>query len=74
MSKIEANIIAPATGTTLTLGESGDTLQVGAGASFTLGNISAGTITASGTITGPTTVTLEILDSSGTVVKSVRGV
>tara|TARA_R100000995_G_C3471790_1_gene118714 strand:+ start:545 stop:1132 length:588 start_codon:yes stop_codon:yes gene_type:complete len=32
MSKIETNTIAPSTGTTLTLGESGDTVQVGTGA------------------------------------------
>ena len=31
MSKIETNTIAPSTGTTLTLGESGDTVQVGTG-------------------------------------------
>ena len=33
MSKIETNTIAPSTGTTLTLGESGDTVAVGSGAS-----------------------------------------
>jgi len=33
MSKIEANTIAPSTGTTLTLGESGDTVALGSGAS-----------------------------------------
>ena len=33
-----------------------------------------GTATFTGTVTGPTTVTLEILNSSGTVVKSIRGV
>ena len=32
MSKLEANTIAPSTGTTLTLGESGDTVAVGSGA------------------------------------------
>tara|TARA_A200000159_G_C7239073_1_gene303719 strand:- start:46 stop:600 length:555 start_codon:yes stop_codon:yes gene_type:complete len=32
MSKIETNIIAPSTGTTLTIGESGDTVQLGTGA------------------------------------------
>ena len=31
MSKIEANTIAPSTGTTLTLGESGDTVTLGSG-------------------------------------------
>ena len=32
MSKIETNTIAPSTGTTLTIGESGDTVTLGAGA------------------------------------------
>lgn len=32
MSKIETNTIAPSTGTTLTLGESGDTVTLGSGA------------------------------------------
>ena len=31
MSKLEANTIAPSTGTTLTLGESGDTIAIGSG-------------------------------------------
>jgi hypothetical protein len=34
MSKLEANTIAPSTGTTLTLGESGDTVSLGTGASL----------------------------------------
>ena len=29
MSKIETNTIAPSTGTTLTVGESGDTVNIG---------------------------------------------
>ena len=33
MSKLETNTIAPSTGTTLTLGESGDTVALGSGAS-----------------------------------------
>jgi hypothetical protein len=37
MSKLEANTIAPSTGTTLTLGESGDTVQVGTGVTNNLG-------------------------------------
>ena len=37
MSKLEANTIAPSTGTTLTLGESGDTVQIGTGATNSLG-------------------------------------
>ena len=37
MSKLETNTIAPSTGTTLTLGESGDTVQVGTGATNNLG-------------------------------------
>jgi len=32
MSKLETNIIAPSTGTTITLGESGDTVALGSGA------------------------------------------
>ena len=35
MSKIETNTIAPSTGTTLTLGENGDTVALGAGATAT---------------------------------------
>ena len=35
MSKIETNIIAPSTGTTLTIGESGDTVTLGSGATQT---------------------------------------
>lgn len=34
MSKLEANTIAPSTGTTLTIGESGDTVTLGSGASL----------------------------------------
>ena len=37
MSKLETNTIAPSTGTTLTLGESGDTIQVGTGVTNSLG-------------------------------------
>ena len=33
MSKIEVNTVAPQCGTTLTLGESGDTVTLGSGAS-----------------------------------------
>ena len=29
MSKLEANTLAPSTGTTLTVGESGDTVNIG---------------------------------------------
>ena len=35
MSKLEANTIAPSTGTTITLGESGDTVALGSGATQT---------------------------------------
>ena len=35
MSKLETNIIAPSTGTTITLGESGDTVALGSGATQT---------------------------------------
>ena len=39
MSKIETNTIAPSTGTTLTLGESGDTVNLGSGVSSGFGKI-----------------------------------
>lgn len=35
MSKLETNIIAPSTGTTITIGESGDTIALGSGATQT---------------------------------------
>ena len=35
MSKLETNIIAPSTGTTITIGESGDTVALGSGATQT---------------------------------------
>jgi hypothetical protein len=41
MSKIETNTIAPSTGTTLTLGESGDTIALGSGIS-SISGLSAG--------------------------------
>ena len=59
MSEIQANKISPATGTGLTLGDSGDTLTLTAGANLTLGGSSTtitipsgATITNSGTATG----------------------
>ena len=59
MSEIQANKISPATGTGLTLGDSGDTLTLTAGANLTLGGSSStitipsgATITNSGTATG----------------------
>tara|TARA_Y100000114_G_scaffold44722_1_gene40368 strand:- start:307 stop:828 length:522 start_codon:yes stop_codon:yes gene_type:complete len=39
MSKLEANTIAPSTGTTLTLGESGDTVNLGSGVSSGFGKV-----------------------------------
>jgi hypothetical protein len=39
MSKIETNTIAPSTGTTLTLGESGDTVNLGSGVSSGFGKV-----------------------------------
>ena len=39
MSKIETNTIAPSTGTTLTLGESGDTVNVGGTAGTGFGKV-----------------------------------
>lgn len=44
MSKIQVDLVAPSTGTSLTIGESGDTLLVGSGASFAATNIANGTI------------------------------
>jgi len=59
MSEIQANKISPATGTGLTLGDSGDTLTLTAGANLTLGGSSStitipsgATIANSGTATG----------------------
>ena len=59
MSEIQVNKISPATGTGLTLGDSGDTLTLTAGANLTLGGSSTtvtipsgATITNSGTATG----------------------
>ena len=59
MSEIQANKISPATGTGLTLGDSGDTLTLTAGANLTLGGSSStitipsgATITNNGTQTG----------------------
>jgi|TARA_R100001015_G_C4625018_1_gene183386 hypothetical protein len=44
MSKIQVDLVAPSTGTSLTIGESGDTVAVGSGASFAATNIANGTI------------------------------
>ena len=70
MSKIETNTIAPSTGTTLTLGESGDTVQVGTGATangFGLAMADQWRLTTN--LTGVTsqfiTANLEQIDSSG---------
>ena len=59
MSEIQANKLSPATGTGLTLGDSGDTLTLTAGANLTLGGSSStitipsgATITNSGTASG----------------------
>ena len=70
MSKIETNTIAPSTGTTLTLGESGDTVAVGSGATangFGLAMADQWRLTTN--LTGVTsqfiTANLEQIDSSG---------
>jgi len=59
MSEIQANKLSPASGTALTLGDSGDTLTLTAGANLTLGGSSTtitipsgATITNNGTATG----------------------
>ena len=55
MSKIETNTIAPSTGTTLTLGESGDTITAGSSVTNNLQNGTDGTWTS--TVTYSTTLT-----------------
>ena len=68
MSKIETNTIAPSTGTTLTLGESGDTVQVGTGATASgFGGITEADqyryTASSGGISGDITSNLERVDT-----------
>ena len=44
MSEVKVNNITPRSGTSLTIGGSGDTVSVGSGASFAATNIANGTI------------------------------
>ena len=69
MSTLETNLVQPATGTTLTLGASGDTIAVGTGATNNLGITVADQWRLSASLTGVTsqyiTANLEQIDSSG---------
>ena len=67
-SEVSANKLSPATGTTLTLGASGDTIAVGSGAStsgFDSGLASVQTFTSSGTWTRPSGITKVIMEVQG---------
>ena len=73
MSKIETNTIAPSTGTTLTLGESGDTVNVGGTAGTGFGKIlqvvsatdsTQRTTTSTSYVTGSNTLSASITPSS----------
>ena len=65
MSKLEANTIAPSTGTTLTLGESGDTITAGSSVTNNLQNGTDDTWTS--TISYSTTLTNTSSDATLTV-------
>jgi len=73
MSKIETNTIAPSTGTTLTLGESGDTVNVGGTAGTGFGKVlqvvtatdsTQRTTTSTSYVTASNTLTANITPSS----------
>ena len=68
MSKITVDTVEPATGTSLTLGASGDTITVPAGATLT----NSGTMTNSGTATGFGKV-LQVVSETKTDTQSVAG-
>jgi hypothetical protein len=64
MSKIEVDAIEPQSGTTLTIGASGDTIALGSGASFTAPTITRLT-TGTGTYTTPSGVKYIIVEMVG---------
>ena len=68
MSTIQANLIEPSSGTTVTFGASGDTVAVGSGATasgFSGGLDSVQTFTSSGTWTRPSGITKVIMEVQG---------
>ena len=68
MSTIQANLIEPSSGTTVTFGASGDTVAVGSGATasgFAGGLASVQTFTSSGTWTRPAGITKVIMEVQG---------
>ena len=68
MSTIQANLIEPSSGTTVTFGASGDTVAVGSGATasgFSGGLDSVQTFTSSGTWTRPSGITKVIMKVQG---------
>ncbi len=68
MSTIQANLIEPSSGTTVTFGASGDTVAVGSGATtsgFAGGLSSVQTFTSSGTWTRPSGITKVIMEVQG---------
>jgi len=70
MSKIEVNTVAPQCGTTLTLGESGDTVSLGSGASQS-GFGRTGTVD---WITTPKTVTFTAVSGEGYFLNTTLGI
>ena len=67
MSKLEANTIAPSTGTTLTVGESGDTVNIGgtAGTGFGLAEADQWRLTSDFASDAIITANLERTDTYG---------
>jgi len=65
MSEVKTNKISPATGTAITLGDSGDVFSYGSGAGGLGGLASVQTFTSSGTWTKPTGVTKVIVEVQG---------
>ena len=65
MSKITVDTVEPATGTSLTLGASGDTISLGSGAGGLGGIASVQVFTSNGTWTKPTGVTKVMVEVQG---------